>query len=104
MDCCLLAVYLLVSSEATVDQMKWIFIVGAIISFALAAFSLTLPHTPARPATSSDDRWAWLKAFRLLANPFVLVLFFVTLIDSIIHKRVLRVDRRVLGRCREAAE
>lgn len=75
----------LLSEAATVDQMKWIFIVGALISFALAAFSLTLPHTPPRPAVEGDDKWAWLKAFRLLANPFVLVLFIVTLIDSIIH-------------------
>src|SRR5437868_10669365 len=31
------------------------------------------------------DRLAWVKAFKLLALPYVLVLFLVTLIDSTIH-------------------
>jgi len=75
----------LLGAEATVDQMRWIFIVPALISFALAAFSLTLPHTPPRKAVAGEDQLAWLKAFKLLKVPYIFLLFVVTLIDSTIH-------------------
>lgn len=75
----------LLGGHSTVNEMRWIFLVGAIISFALAAYSLTLPHTPPRRAVEGMDRLAWVKAFKLLAVPYVLVLFIVTLIDSTIH-------------------
>jgi MFS family permease len=75
----------ILSKDATVDQVRWIFVVAAIISFALAAFSLTLPHTPPRRDAVGLDRFAWLKAFRLLKHPFIAILFFVTLIDATIH-------------------
>ena len=61
------------------------FIVAGIISFVLAAFSLTLPHTPPRKDVEGMDKVAWFKAVKLLTNPFVLVLFIVTFIDSTIH-------------------
>ena len=32
----------------------------------LAAFSLTLPHTPPKPAQSEEQRLAWLEALKLL--------------------------------------
>ena len=64
----------------------WTFAVAGIASFILAAFSLTLPHTPPKPkAADSEDRFAWLEAVRLLKHPFVLVLWFVTLIDAFVH-------------------
>jgi MFS family permease len=75
----------LLGAKASADQMKSIFIVAAAISFVMAAFSLTLPHTPPRPAETSDDAYAWVKAAKLLATPYVFVLFVVTLLDSIIH-------------------
>lgn len=75
----------LLGAQATVDQMRWIFIVAGIVSLALAAFSLTLPHTPPRKAEAGEESLAWVKAFRQLKHPFVLVLFIVTLLDSIIH-------------------
>jgi hypothetical protein len=75
----------LLSEKAGVDETKWVFIVAGIISFVLAAFSLTLPHTPPRKAAAEEDKVAWLKALKLLKNPFVLVLFIVTFIDSTIH-------------------
>jgi len=62
-----------------------VFIISAVASFMLAGFSLTLPHTPARPAKAGDDKFAWLKAARLLRHPFLLVLFIVTFIDATIH-------------------
>ena len=62
-----------------------IFLVSGIASLALAAFSLTLPHTPPKPATNGDGRFAWLRAAKFLSKPFLLVLFIVTFIDSTIH-------------------
>ena len=75
----------LLGANSTAQEMRWIFFVGAIISFALAAYSLTLPHTPPRKDTHGLDKLAWVKAFKLLGVPSVFVLFVVTLIDSTIH-------------------
>ncbi|PYJ57171.1 MAG: MFS transporter [Verrucomicrobia bacterium] len=76
----------LLSANSTVTEMRWIFLVGAIISFALAAFSLTLPHTPPKKAgEGAAESLAWLEAVKLLGVPYVLILFIVTLIDSTIH-------------------
>jgi nucleoside transporter len=76
----------LLSGKAGPEETRWVFIVAGLISFALAAYSLTLPHTPPRPATgAAGDRLAWLKAARLLGVPYVLVLFVVTFIDATIH-------------------
>jgi nucleoside transporter len=75
----------LLGAKSTVEEMRWIFLVGAIISFVLAAFSLTLPHTPPRRDVQGIDKLAWVKAVKLLGLPYVLVLFIVTLLDSTIH-------------------
>jgi nucleoside transporter len=75
----------LLSEKAGASETKWVFIVAGIISLVLAAFSLTLPHTPPRKDVEGMDKVAWLKALKLLRNPFVLVLFIVTFIDSTIH-------------------
>ncbi len=75
----------LLGAQSTVEQMRWIFLVGAGISLVLAAFSLTLPHTPPRRDTHGMDKLAWVKAVKLLGIPSVLILFIVTLIDSTIH-------------------
>src|SRR5882762_523684 len=76
----------LLGAQSNVAEMRWIFLVGAIISFVLAAFSLTLPHTPPKKAGEGGaERLAWLEAVKLLGVPYVLLLFIVTLIDSTIH-------------------
>ena len=75
----------LLSARASPDQVRWIFLVGAILSFAMAAFSLTLPHTPPKRGTEARDPLAWRETLTLLRVPFVLVLFVVTFIDSVIH-------------------
>jgi nucleoside transporter len=75
----------LLSAHAGVEETKWVFIVAALISFVLAIYSLTLPHTPPRKVEAGADKVAWLKALRLLGLPFVLVLFIVTFLDATIH-------------------
>ncbi|GFM31261.1 MFS transporter [Novosphingobium sp. PY1] len=76
--------FFLLGAHATLEQIRWIFLVAAIISFVLTAFSLTLPHTPPRKHQGVDSL-AWRSAFLLLRQPFVAVLFVVTFIDSVIH-------------------
>jgi MFS family permease len=72
------------SGDAAKAATKWTFIVAGLASLALAAFSLTLPRTAAKPA-GAGEKLAWLEALRLLKHPFVLVLWLVTLVDSFVH-------------------
>ena len=71
--------------DAAKAATKWTFIVSGLASVALAVFSFVLPHTPPRKVTSGDSKFAWLETFKLLKNPFILVLWLVTLIDSTVH-------------------
>jgi nucleoside transporter len=71
--------------QAAVEATRWTYIVAGIASLALAAFSLSLPHTPPRRPEGSEGKLAWLEAMKLLKQPFVLVLWIVTLIDSFVH-------------------
>ncbi|MEI7702118.1 MAG: MFS transporter [Planctomycetia bacterium] len=66
---------------------RWTYVVAGIASLLLAAYSLTLPHTPPKPAASGNgpESQAWLQALRLLKHPFVLVLWIVAFIDSFVH-------------------
>ena len=77
------------SSGLTGDAMqhgtRWTYIVAGIASLLLAAFSLTLPHTPPRKVVAGENKLAWLEAAKLLKHPFVLVLWIVTFIDSFVH-------------------
>lgn len=75
----------LLSPHAGPQDVRWIFIVSAIVSFALAGYSLTLPHTPPRREAAGADPLAWREAIGLLKVPFVAVLFLVTFVDSVIH-------------------
>ncbi len=61
-----------------------IFVVAGLASYALAAFSLTLPATP--PVKDAPARNAPFDAIRLLAVPSLFVLFVVTFIDALIHQ------------------
>lgn len=64
---------------------SWAFIVAGIASLILAGFSLTLPHTPPKPAKEGENQLAWLEAMKLLKYPFIAVLFLVTFIDATVH-------------------
>lgn len=73
------------TGQGLADAESYAFIVSAVASFLLAGFSLTLPHTPPKPAAAGRDALAWREAMGLLKLPFLLVLFIVTFIDATIH-------------------
>ncbi|MBI1842364.1 MAG: MFS transporter [Verrucomicrobia bacterium] len=73
------------SGEELQARTPWTFIVAGAASLALALFSLALPHTPPKKADKNTDSLAWMGAVRLLAHPFVLVLWLVTFIDAFVH-------------------
>ena len=75
---------LLLGTEAEAGEIRSIFIVAALISFAMAAYSLSLPHTPPRSG-DGVDRLAWRRAIAQLRTPFIGVLFVVTFIDAVVH-------------------
>lgn len=62
------------------------FFVAGVAELVLAGFSLFLPHTPPKPATSSTQKFAFLEAVSLLKVPFILVLFIVTFVDACVHQ------------------
>ena len=69
---------------ATSTSARWTYMVSGVASLALAAVSLGLPHTPPKKAATAEDKLAWLEAGRLLAKPFVFVLWIVTLVDAFV--------------------
>jgi MFS family permease len=86
------------SGQAMIDATKWTYIVAGVASLLLAAFSLTLPHTPPKKAEGGDvQKFAWLEATSLLKHPFVLILWLVTFIDAFVHNCYFNWTGRFLG-------
>jgi len=65
---------------------RYTFLAAGIASLILAALSTKLPHTPPKPASAGAETFAWVGAMRLLAKPFVAVLFLVTFFDAAVHQ------------------
>jgi nucleoside transporter len=83
--------------------MRWTFIVAGITSFVLAIYSLTLPHTPPKKAEEGAvERLAWLEALKLLKQPFVAVLWVITLVDAFLLYSYFNWTGAFLGTAREA--
>jgi hypothetical protein len=77
---------------------KWTFILAGVASLVLAMFSLTLPHTPPkRVEEGAGSKLAWLEAMKLLALPFILILWVVTFVDATVHNLFFNWTGRFLG-------
>jgi len=85
------------TGEALQHATTWTFIVAGLASLVLAAFSLTLPHTPPKPAAEGVAPLAWLEAMKLLGLPFILVLWLVTFVDATVHNLYFNWTGRFLG-------
>jgi len=70
---------------AFLSGVSFTYVAAGVASIVLAVFSLTLPHTPPKPARSDESAFAWLEAMKLLNQPFMLVLFIATFIDATVH-------------------
>ena len=74
------------TGPALQNATKWTYVVAGVASLLLAAFSLTLPHTPPKKAGEGGaEKLAWAEAMKLLRHPFVLVLWVVTFLDAFVH-------------------
>jgi hypothetical protein len=73
------------SGDAFLNGVAMTYVAAGIASLVLAGFSLTLPHTPPKPAATGESQFAWLESMKLLGHPFMMVLFAVTFIDATVH-------------------
>jgi nucleoside transporter len=85
------------TGEALQRGTTWTFIVAGVASLVLAVFSLSLPHTPPRRVEQGAEKLAWLEAGKLLAIPFILVLWLVTFVDATVHQLYFNWTGRFLG-------
>lgn len=78
--------FIFILKDKTPEQMAtaltWIFIIPGIASLILAAFCLTLPHTP--PTKNAQQKFAPFEAIKLLAVPSIFILFLVTYLDTLV--------------------
>jgi nucleoside transporter len=94
-----------VSGPELQHALGYIFWVAGGASLLLAVFSLSLPHTPPKPAGAGAEKLAWREAFGvLLSKPYLLVLFIVTFIDSTVHNGYFLLTGGFLGHIGVKAE
>ncbi len=89
------------TGDAAKAATRWTYVVAGIASLALAAFSLSLPRAKDAGKSSSEGS-AWATAFSLLKQPFILVLWLVTLVDAFVHNLYFNWTGVFLGTAREA--
>ena len=90
------------TGSALAQGTRWTFVVAGAASFLLAAFSLTLPHTPPKKIDRGAERFAWLEAVRLLKHPFILVLWLVAFVDAFVLYSYFNWTGTFLGTARAA--
>ncbi len=92
--------------DAAKAATRWTFIVAGIASLLLAAWSLVLPKSQSGVGRTGSQvcrsESAWSEAFSLLKQPFILVLWLVTLVDSFVHNAYFNWTGVFLGTPREA--
>jgi len=89
--------------DAAKAATRWTYIVAGLASLTLAAYSLTLPRGSQKVHVAEGAaRTAWAEAFALLRQPFILVLWLVTLVDSFVHNAYFNWTAVFLGTAREA--
>jgi MFS family permease len=89
------------TGDAAKAATRWTFVVAGLASLALAAFSLTLPRAK-QAAKAATEGAAWATAFGLLKQPFIMVLWLVTLVDAFVHNLYFNWTGVFLGTAREA--
>jgi hypothetical protein len=90
------------TGDAAKAATRWTFIVAGFASLALAALSLTLPGSAPKSAITGGDKLAWREAAKLLRHPYLLVLWLVTLVDSVVQYCHFNWTGIFLGTAREA--
>jgi MFS family permease len=89
------------AGESLKEATRWTFIVSGLISLVLAAYSLTLPHTPPNNKAAENGGLAWVDAMKFLRYPFVLVLWLVTFVDAFVHNCYFNWTAQFLGATRD---
>lgn len=72
------------SGQPMQEATRYTYLIAGVASLLLAGLSLTLPHTPPSKG-KGEEGLALVAALKLLAQPFVLILWLVTFIDSFVH-------------------
>jgi MFS family permease len=92
--------------DAAKAATRWTFIVAGLASLALAGWSLLLPKSPSSGGRTAPQvrrtESAWSEAFGLLKQPFILILWLVTLVDAFVHNAYFNWTGVFLGTPREA--